>query len=460
MKKIIIIILCIVLLSVFTIPCFALYSSTTERVNYIPPLRIQADVDTSTFELTPIVKSFENTLNTETSEIGITTANIKRSNWSITDPSTSTVYKAWRDVSYRLAMTTHHSNDNFVMNLAADVGKYNFTSFDVPMIAVPYGYMVNAEVSYRVWWADGAGNHTEVYFDQSYNGTYYQDDVISLLRPYYISNGNNIDIIGNVLITDYEATLTFTLVGENQGDSGYYTFNEVLSYIPDELYEAMITDGDYWFWCEDNPITIIATLSDGTSQELNIQAIYFDDPSNVNMGYDIPPDYTSLVYDFDSNEWGILYIGEEEITGVELRQLYFSKPFEQTFDPTVKAYDAFSTWFLENTIYSDTSVVLTDTSGNYSFTDGDGGIYISYVAIDSSFSTTNGYLKGLYDNGFDVGYGSGNGEFNGEFVTWLANSVKAFLDVELFPGFSFGGILGMLISIIIVLVFLKFFAGG
>lgn len=43
---------------------------------------------------------------------------------------------------------------------------------------------------------------------------------------------------------------------------------------------------------------------------------------------------------------------------------------------------------------------------------------------------------------------------------WVANGVGGFINFEIIPGLSFGGILGILITFSVVLIFLKLFAGG
>lgn len=46
------------------------------------------------------------------------------------------------------------------------------------------------------------------------------------------------------------------------------------------------------------------------------------------------------------------------------------------------------------------------------------------------------------------------------FVGWFASILAGFFDVELFPGFSFGGIFTILITLTVVFLVLKYFAGG
>jgi hypothetical protein len=51
-------------------------------------------------------------------------------------------------------------------------------------------------------------------------------------------------------------------------------------------------------------------------------------------------------------------------------------------------------------------------------------------------------------------------DYNVNYTGWLGTAVGGFLDFELFPGFSLGGLLGILIGFSFVMLFLKFFAGG
>ena len=47
-----------------------------------------------------------------------------------------------------------------------------------------------------------------------------------------------------------------------------------------------------------------------------------------------------------------------------------------------------------------------------------------------------------------------------QFTVWLASAVSGFFDFEIFPNFSFGGIISAVLSVAIAIVLLKFFAGG
>lgn len=43
---------------------------------------------------------------------------------------------------------------------------------------------------------------------------------------------------------------------------------------------------------------------------------------------------------------------------------------------------------------------------------------------------------------------------------FMANIARSFFDAELFPGFTFGGLFGILVSVIVIFLILKYFAGG
>ena len=47
-----------------------------------------------------------------------------------------------------------------------------------------------------------------------------------------------------------------------------------------------------------------------------------------------------------------------------------------------------------------------------------------------------------------------------DFTSWIGTAVGGFLNMELMPNFSIGGVLAILIAFSIVMLFLKFFAGG
>lgn len=47
-----------------------------------------------------------------------------------------------------------------------------------------------------------------------------------------------------------------------------------------------------------------------------------------------------------------------------------------------------------------------------------------------------------------------------DYTSWLAEATGGFLDAEIFPGFTIGGVMGTLIAFSVVMLFLKLFAGG
>lgn len=81
----------------------------------------------------------------------------------------------------------------------------------------------------------------------------------------------------------------------------------------------------------------------------------------------------------------------------------------------------------------------------------------------------NGYEAGSidgYEEGYIMGYSDGaesalgdNGEYTG-FLFGLFHGVTSFFSAELFPGFSIGGLLSIVLAVPIVLAILKFIAGG
>lgn len=56
--------------------------------------------------------------------------------------------------------------------------------------------------------------------------------------------------------------------------------------------------------------------------------------------------------------------------------------------------------------------------------------------------------------------GIGNIDNNVDFTGWIANATSGFLNFELMPNFSIGGVLAILVGFSLVILFLKIFAGG
>lgn len=63
----------------------------------------------------------------------------------------------------------------------------------------------------------------------------------------------------------------------------------------------------------------------------------------------------------------------------------------------------------------------------------------------------------MYDNDRILSAGGGDVEIN---PGWLMQSVASFFDFQIFPGFSLGGVMGIVVSIAVVIAVLKFVAGG
>lgn len=51
-------------------------------------------------------------------------------------------------------------------------------------------------------------------------------------------------------------------------------------------------------------------------------------------------------------------------------------------------------------------------------------------------------------------------EFKGDYVAWLSSAIGGFMDSEIFPNFTIGGMLGVIVAIPLAVWFLKLFSGG
>ena len=84
--------------------------------------------------------------------------------------------------------------------------------------------------------------------------------------------------------------------------------------------------------------------------------------------------------------------------------------------------------------------------------------------------TDAAYLEGFrdgqtegFDRGFSEGYDEGYGSASGggfELGTFLVTVVGGFFDFQIFPGFSIGGIFAIFLGVLLLVAFLKHFAGG
>lgn len=77
---------------------------------------------------------------------------------------------------------------------------------------------------------------------------------------------------------------------------------------------------------------------------------------------------------------------------------------------------------------------------------------------EDSMSEWNDAIRGLVGSGSAIGGYPDVGDDT--FMTFFASAVGSFFDVELFPGFSLGGVLGVVVTVAVMLIILKYFGGG
>lgn len=310
-------------------------------------------------------------------------------------------------------------------------------------------------------------------YSYSNTATYYSAQNIPLLVDAFIVNGTSNSVVGDIIVDKCIITITFNIEGTsgNFGDIGWYHFNTVLSYPDGTIEEAIVNDGDYWQYFVPGAGVTVAGLNNGVAYEEEITAIGFalnTSYVDLEMLYEIAVNGTGvLVYSFNDDTWHRVEadLTDEgmELTTTTVRYLHFTDlPLADSLvsDNASLAVATYN-WIKSNSTYYSSNPLQTVVNSDgvtYSFTDGDGGMYINYYvdavnnvqyssALDSYFS----YARSL---------GGGDGFIDVNFSTWIANAVTGFFDVELFPGFSLGGIFAIIISILIAVVFLKLFAGG
>lgn len=471
--------LILVCVSVFSVSVAAVYTSGDLNTNrYYSPLRFDFEILGTTAQLTPTISyasgspltydTFEQATQV-TSPSNIITS-INRKNFQV-----STLGQTCVDVSYRLSFDVSQSVDDFTMRITAAGGIYDFLKYGIPELAIPTGYTVSAEVSYNVRFTQDQTNTSVLTDYVQYNATYYGNDEMPLILDTYKVNGVDYDILGGVLVNDYVAELTFVSddSGNKKGDAGYYMWNTVLTYPPELVLENVAIDADFWLWVDPASVVTVAGIrSDGSAYEEQIDGIFIIDASETdfefNLGYEIWNNGTVVtVYNSYYEEWYLIdYDLTEEgavLTPTTVRLLKFDDDLSECFDIQTLAQLQFLQWIFDNTSYYTSNplqTVTASTGTGYAFTDGDGGMYLHYYAdrmLDSEISST---YADFYGYGYTHGLANGSGDFSGDYGSWLGTAVGGFMDLELFPNFKIGGIMSTIVSVCLLMVFLKFFAGG
>ena len=466
----------LVLFISLSIPSSAVYTSGDFNTNrYYSPLRFDFDILGTTAQLTPTISYASGQSLTYTTDEIATQANsvvtsVKRSNFGV-----STVGQTCVDVSYRLSFDVTESMDNFTIRIIAPGGIYDFFKYGIPQISIPTGYTVSASVSYNVRFTQDQEGTDDLTDYVQYTTTYNQNDSMPLLRNYYMRNGESFYIVGGVFVNDYVATLEFVGSGSSGsgtwGDAGWYHFNTVLNYPDGVIEEAIGSDGDA-FISFDVPV-YVAGLQNGVAIEQYISGIYFENSTtfeDLEFGYEGGESGSRLlVYSFGDETWHIVDYDLADdsyiLTATTVRYLRFSDTVVNTLDVSSGATYA-NAWYnwLENnsTYYSENPLQMVQNSDGvtYSFTDGDGGMYLHYYAdrmLDDEFSAT---LADYYGFAYNNGFVNGDGGFTRDYSGWLATAVSGFTSLQIFPNFSIGGVLGVIVALCLLILFLKFFAGG
>lgn len=475
----------------------AAYSSGTNTTPiYYSPLRFDFSVLGTTAELTPTIRyqsglplprdSYESVSDSGS----VVISSVNRTNFGISALSSGSVL----DVSYRLSFDVNQDVDDFEMVVTGNNGFYNFVKYGIPQLQVPVNYTVDVSISYDVIFTQEQPSFPQ--YDQlSFSRTdSYAGNIrdIDLLFNYVVVGLTEYEIVGDVFISNYKATLSFTSAGSSPGDGeygdpGYYLWNEVLSAPTFEEY----WQGAGW---SDAPIYLdgvtVFGLVDDVVEELTIAAIFITDVDGFSEGIDISyeftyPDEIILAYSSYDGGWYSYTYGEDDsnltITSLQLRCFKFSTRYNDAFDLTGEYWDPdignglesylnyvaeFSSWFSDNNEYFPDNPLLevTSTDGQTTtFSDGDGGMYFHYYVDRAAAQQFDSALENLGDmnwqSGFYSGQNSGVG-FIPDFTGWLATAVSGFVDAYIFPNFSISNMIVVIISIPLTLLFLKYFAGG
>lgn len=474
-------IVALAVMTMLSVCASAVYTSGSETTpRYTAPLRFDFEIFGTTAQLTPTISYISGqslTYDTyeQAEQSNSTITSINRTNFGVSLVGNTAV-----DISYRLKFNVSESVDNFTIKIVAPYGMYDFDKYGIPQISVPTGYDVSVKTTYNMrftqnqTYTDSVGHYVQKTYTVAQNG------LIPLLYDRASINGTEHDIIGGVLIDKYVTELTFTKRGENggtDGNAGYYLWDSTISYTGYDI-EDWLLGGDFSLNC--NGVRLIGSTN-GVVDTVNVTGFYFtrDNVQDVGLYYDLDPDQTVLAYDFYLGRWysataddnGIVV---DLITAEQMRMLYFTLPFDEamglhTLDTSevtdqliahkAELFRAFlygeSTYYAENPL----TMTLNTDGATYSFTDGDGGMYLHYYADRMLGEEHSSTLSDWYHLGYMNGFGGG-GEFNGDYTSWMATAVGGFLDAEIFPNFTLGGVLGVLVALGLLVMFLKFFAGG
>ena len=221
---------------------------------------------------------------------------------------------------------------------------------------------------------------------------------------------------------------------------------------------------------------------DGTESYVNYWIPFRSNGRNfvgITFGDTVELKYFDTVGNYQSVQvWttGLGWVNEE------YRTLYFDGTYDWS---DITGSDGFQTWdganyfktWLQANAYKMTSGGAYDGGSLFdwryqtSFNDyATSSLNIYNEAYDLEFELDDVYWEGYnngqifgeeigYQDGFLAGYNEGSGgAFN--IGSFLINAVADFFDFQIMPGLSFGGIFGIFISIMIIVAFLKHFAGG
>lgn len=488
-KKIFTIICCLLLLvSVFSLSVSAFWEAgNADTPRYYSPLNFDFQVFGITADLMPTI-SYDTNSGYPSMIEEYADGSISRDSFGF-----SSLASGAMEVSYRLKLSTQESADNFTMKIVGNQGFYDFAKYGIPNITVPSGYTanVNYELHYRFTQAQSFTTDT----GKGYilERSYANNHKIPLLFDTVTSDGEEHNIVGDVIVDVYEVVIEFVKdsASASFGDEGYYLWNTVLT-DPAGYFSGIFLmssyDGAEFLYYEFEDYFVVDYVYNDVAYSYEFNKFIFvalnSNPINFRYDDDVS-DFGYIVYNFNTDEWMAVNVpnpAEELEDGAtinvdDIRCIKFNQVFN-TYDSWYvrfgydtdfifgneygePAISTFLDYMESNTIYYETNPLQTvvNTDGvTYSFTDGDGGLYVNYT-VDRS---VKGEYVAALNSYFNLGksMGGGDGIIDVNFSTWIAKAVSGFFDFELFPGFTFGGIFAVIISILLAVVFLKLFAGG
>lgn len=373
---------------------------------------------------------------------------------------TSIVFRA-RDIYYNPAWV----NKFFTADYGFGPKNFMIPTFTLPELADPTTQAFVGTYSVVAQIIDGYGKQHEVNYSVSIDTR--EDGNVPImfisrdaLAPYVSYNATGSDIASSandtIIISEFTGYLDVQYyvytVPVDDSFVGTWVFNDVLSApsfspLVDGLY---VCPANYSYTTSDNIVR--------TYDQLVFQ--YFTNGQFYNMSYKNTNDTSAnrMVYFRDSTSgnymwgfWGFANVVTfyDDIEDESVKSWIISNASKRSSASTVAVegtWEPTDNFVLASQI--DVTVPIYDTSQSISVTPGSTEWRWWSLPVASKYIKTTDLFQVI------------NESIIKDYTSWLVTATSGFLDAEIFPGFTIGGVMGTLIAFSVVMLFLKLFAGG